>query len=187
MRAKSLEIGTRSQPVQPSVLDVRTLTTKRLSLTAVTPAMKVAFHDSRAAFAKLAGTTLPEFWPEFPEAFAIGEASAAPVEPWTGYLFINRDQPIVIGNGGFVSAPDACGTVEIGYEIAPAYRSVGYATEAAGAMIDIAFNHGAHSVIAHSLAGPNASNAVMNKVGMHFVGEIDNSEVGPIWRWQIDR
>ena len=43
------------------------------------------------------------------------------------------------------------------------------------------------AVVAHTLAETNASNTVLRKVGMSFVGEIDNQEVGKVWRWRIIR
>jgi [ribosomal protein S5]-alanine N-acetyltransferase len=78
--------------------------------------------------------------------------------------------------------------VEIGYEIAPEHRGRGFATEAARALIDYSFAHSEVSaVVAHTLAETNASNTVLRKVGMSFVDEIDNEEVGKVWRWRIIR
>jgi RimJ/RimL family protein N-acetyltransferase len=41
--------------------------------------------------------------------------------------------------------------------------------------------------VAHTLAETNASNAVLRKVGMSFVAEVDDPEVGKVWRWQISK
>lgn len=156
---------------------------RRLSLLPVSPLMQLAMQSSPAAFARILDVTLPAGWPEFPEAFA-GEAQHS--EPWTGYIFVRRDEPQLIGNGGFVAPPDATGAVEIGYEIAPAFRNLGYATEAAQSLVAIAFRHGVDTVVAHSLPVPNASNAVMQKLGMRFVGEVGSGR-SRVWRWRIDR
>jgi RimJ/RimL family protein N-acetyltransferase len=157
--------------------------TLRLTLLPVSPLMQMAMQSSPAAFASLLGVTLPRGWPQFPEAFH-GEVQHP--DPWTGYVFMQRDAFQLVGNGGFVAPPDAAGAVEIGYEIAPALRNLGYATEAAQGLLSIAFGSGAVSVVAHSLPSPNASNAVMQKLGMRFVGEFGSADA-KVWRWQIDR
>ena len=61
-------------------------------------------------------------------------------------------------------------------------------TEAAQGMIDYAFSHQeVRGVIAHTLAQTNASNRVLQKVGMKFIAEVDDPEEGEVWRWQISR
>src|SRR5690606_2315329 len=103
---------------------------ERLDLVPVTAGHRRAFGDSRAAFARFCDATLPEGWPEFPEAFAPRQQEDGP--PWTGYIFVRRADRMLVGNGGFVSAPHpATAAVEIGYEIAPEFRNLGFATEAA--------------------------------------------------------
>jgi [ribosomal protein S5]-alanine N-acetyltransferase len=55
-------------------------------------------------------------------------------------------------------------------------------------MINFAFAHEeVRVVMAHTLAEKNASNRVLQKVGMKFVAEIDDFEQGKTWRWQISR
>lgn len=159
---------------------------ERLDLIPVTAEHRQAFQMSRAAFAAFCDVTLPEGWPEFPEAFTPQEHEG--IHPWTGYIFLHRADRRLIGNGGFVSAPHpVTGAVEIGYEIAPEFRNLGFATEAARTLVALAFDHGAAAVIAHSLPEPNASNAVMQKLGMRRVADISDPAVGHIWRWQVDR
>lgn len=155
--------------------------TNRLILTPVGMDLRIAMRSSRQAFADLLGVRLPEGWPEFPEAFSLTADTSPP--PWTGYLFADLDSCALIGNGGFVSSPDATGTVEIGYEIAPEFRNQGFATEAARELIEIARNAGARAVIAHSLPFPNASNAVMRKLGMTFDAEAGIGD-RKVWRWR---
>jgi RimJ/RimL family protein N-acetyltransferase len=157
--------------------------TNRLVLTPVGMDLRLAMDSSRQAFAQLLGVRLPEGWPEFPEAFAPNVDSSPP--PWMGYLFADKDSCALIGNGGFVSAPDVAGTVEIGYEIAHEFRNQGFATEAAAALVDIARKAGARAVIAHSLPVLNPSNAVMRKLGMTFIAELGSGDQ-TVWRWRVE-
>jgi RimJ/RimL family protein N-acetyltransferase len=154
----------------------------RIRLVPVTPEMKQAMQVSRATFASRIAASLPEGWPQFPQAFQ--PRNQEHLAPWTGYLFLSRTGLLLIGNGGFVAPPDTSGTVEIGYEIAPEYQNRGYATEAGQRLIQIARAAGATTVIAHSLAEPNASNAVMRKLGMAFTGTAKSGALD-VWRWQI--
>jgi [ribosomal protein S5]-alanine N-acetyltransferase len=156
--------------------------TRRLTLLPVTPLMKLAMQSSRAAFADLAGVSLPEGWPEFPQAFS--DCAETP-DPWHGYLFVRRDDSQLVGNGGFVGPPGSDGSVEVGYEIAPELRNQGYATEAAAGLVELAFTHGVRAVTAHSLPWPNASTAVMQKLGMTRRDEVTTPE-GVIWRWGVE-
>ena len=159
--------------------------TDRLHLVAVTAEHKRALLQSRETLAALLGVTIPAEWPTFPEAFADPDATSSP--PWSGHFFIDGETQALVGNGGLVAPPDAEGLVEFGYEIAERYRNRGYATEAGYLLIDLAFAAGAKAVIGHSLAGENASNAVMQKLGLRFVAELANEDVGSIWQFRLDR
>lgn len=162
-------------------------TPPRPDLVPVTPALKTALRASRAAFEEAIGAAVPEGWPHFPDAFEPHANRLPDAHPWHGYLFVLQAAPVLIGNGGFVSAPDVSGEVEIGYEVAPAFRNRGYATEAAKFMVELAFEHGARAVVAHSLAGCNASSAVMTRIGMRLMEELASPDLGVVWRFRIDR
>lgn len=151
-----------------------------------------AFLRDRRELAALLQVRVPDSWPRFPEAFSLpaGESSAAnpPSTGWDGYFFIHPQEEALAGNGGFKGPPDESGTVEIGYEIASEYWNRGLATEAVRGMIDFAFTHAeVRTVIAHTLAEKNASNSVLQKVGMKFVAEVDDPDEDKLWRWQINR
>jgi RimJ/RimL family protein N-acetyltransferase len=80
----------------------------------------------------------------------------------------------VAGDAGlcWLSATDR--EAEVGYTFSPAYHGKGYATEAATALVDLAFSGlGAHRVIGHLDARNTASAAVLERLGMrreaHFV------------------
>ncbi len=142
--------------------------------------------------AEILHVSIPDSWPNFPEAFSvlINESDASEQFPtdWHGYFFILPTGSILVGNGGFKGKPDKSGTVEIGYEIASEHWNRGFATEAVQGMIAYAFAHPeVQAVIAHTLAQINASNTVLKKVGMTFIAELDDPEEGRIWRWQINR
>ena len=107
---------------------------------------------------------------------------------WWTYLFVHAEDGVLIGQGGYKGKPNAAGTVEIGYAIVPSYRRRGLATETAQGLIDNAFVH-AHvkRVDAHTLAEPNPSTKVLEKVGMKFAGAVDHPKLGEVWRWSLQR
>ncbi|KAF0117082.1 MAG: GCN5-related N-acetyltransferase [Hyphomonadaceae bacterium] len=163
------------------------LPTTRLKFVFVDDEIKKTLSSNRAKFAKTYGLKVPDDWPLFPEAFEISKENTAKpsATPWGGYLFLDFAGTKIIGNGGYVGTPNAKSEVEIGYEIAPEFQNLGFATEAATEMVSFALCNGATSVIAHTLARENASNSVLKKVGMKFVSEIPNEELGKVWLWKI--
>ena len=147
---------------------------------------------NKSELAALLQVTVPDGWPHFPEAFSLS-AHESPESnlleaDWQGYFFLHPKDRVLVGNGAFKGPPDDSGTIEIGYEIASEYWNRGLATEAAQGMMDYAFSHEeVRAVIAHTLAQRNASNRVLQKVGMKFIAEVNDPEEGKIWRWQIRR
>lgn len=166
--------------------------TKNLQLRAVNQIHIDLFWRDRGELATLLQVTLPKHWPHFPDAFSPTANEPADANPglthWRGYFFICPASKILVGNGGFKGPPDRSGTVEIGYEIAADYWHRGFATEAAQGMIDYAFaQKEVRTVMAYTLAEKNASNRVLQKVGMRYSAEVDNPKLGKIYRWQITR
>lgn len=151
-----------------------------------------AFSRSKTDLAAILQVTIPDRWPHFPEAFSLPDSPSRETNPpqtdWHGYFFIHPKNRVLVGNGGFTGPPNESGIVELGYEIAAEYWNRGFATEAVRGMLDFAFAcNDVQAVMAHTLAEKNASNRVLQKVGMKFIAEVDDSEEGKIWRWQISR
>ena len=85
----------------------------------------------------------------------------------------------------FKGPPDGEGMVEIAYGVVPAYEGRGFATEAAAALTEYAFDSGdVRLVRAHTLPERNASTRVLEKNGFALVGEVVDPEDGPVWRWE---
>lgn len=165
------------------------MSSQDIQLLVVLPEHREAFHRGKQHLAALISANVPDGWPMFPEAFDLPSTkSHTACTDWPSYLFIWRSLSTLVGNGGFVAPPNSEGEVEIGYEIAPAFRLCGFATKAVKAMVEIAFGRTeVKVVVAHTLAEVNASNAVLKKVGMSFVREVPNAEVGVTWRWELRR
>ena len=168
------------------------LKTSNLQLLTIERIHREAFLHSKSELAKILRVSVPNSWPSFPEAFSIpaeeSHEANPPTNDWPGFFFIDQKNKALVGNGGFHGQPDDSGTVEVGYEIASEYWNRGFATEAVQALIDFAFAHEeVRVVMAHTLAEKNASNRVLQKVGMKFVAAIDDFEQGKVWRWQISR
>jgi ribosomal-protein-alanine N-acetyltransferase len=157
-------------------------------LVATTVPLLESLTTDPAGFSELVGSPIPEGWPEFPEAipFALEflrHASEGDLA-WSMQFFVEAASGTLVGSGGF-AAPPVDRTVEIGYEIAPAFRGRGLGAAAARALVDRAVLSGqVDSVVANTLAGPNASTGVLLSIGFEHIAEQEDPESGSIWQWR---
>jgi RimJ/RimL family protein N-acetyltransferase len=138
------------------------------------------------AFRDAYGISVVDGYLEFPEALtaSLGWIVDDGMDPaWATQLFVHDADNALIGLGGY-KGPPTDGIVEIGYGVAPAYRGAGYATEAARLLVERARAAGVTTVIAHTLAEPNASTRVLERLGFVLAETIDDPDDGPIWRWE---
>lgn len=83
----------------------------------------------------------------------------------------------LIGNCGVRLAEAGAEVGDLGYEIAPATWGRGYATEAAEAMMRFGFEElGLHRIWSHTVAENNASQRVMEKLGMRCEGRLRETQ-----------
>ena len=108
------------------------------------------------------------------------------VVPWVhGFKLVHRTCDNVVGKCGFKGPPDADGMVEIAYGVNAEHEGKGYATEAAGALVNYAFSHAeVHLVRAHTMLRDNASARVLTKSHFQSIGEVSDPEDGLVWRWE---
>lgn len=146
-----------------------------MQLVEITERHRRLFERGPANLVEALGLTLPSGWPEYPKIFL------ARIDPeWPFYLFVDRDQAMVVGSGGFTCSPDARGEVQIGYEIAPAFRRQGIATHM---MRMVLARHPLARPIAFTSAdfGPSAS--VLRKLGFSSTGCHRLEDDVTVWRW----
>jgi RimJ/RimL family protein N-acetyltransferase len=111
----------------------------------------------------------------------------APREPqFGGYLAVDQSDSVV-GTCGFRTGPSVEGEIEIAYFTFPPYEGRGYATEMAAKLIGIALaSSSVRRVCAHTLPKRNASTRILEKVGMHLFGPVEDPEDGIVWRWLVE-
>jgi [ribosomal protein S5]-alanine N-acetyltransferase len=165
--------------------------TPQVRLVPATLVLLHALKDDSEAFTRLIDSPVPDGWPEFPEAigFTLEQLENVPEadRAWTMQFFIDDATGRLVGSGGF-AAPPVARTVEIGYEVAPAFRGLGYGSAAARALVAQALSSGdVDHVIAHTLPGPNPSTGVLVSLGFAHVADQEDPEVGPVWEWRWTR
>ncbi len=107
---------------------------------------------------------------------------------WGGFFVFDRASRQVVGTCAFKSPPDGDGAVEIAYYTFPAFEGRGYASAMARELCGRAQASAAvRTILAHTLAEPNASTRVLERAGFRNVGEILDPEDGRIWRWAIEK
>ena len=165
------------------------LLTTRLRLLPFNKNWLEAIQAGGHAFLAHTGYRLPQPFTEFPESFqATGSAFSEGKQefPWLSFAFLWEQESTYVGQGGFKGRPNDQGVVEIGYEIAEAFRSMGFAHEAIGALVHEAFRHEeVRQVCAHTLPGFNASNHLLIKNKFVFDSTVTDEEDGPVWKWVL--
>ena len=159
-------------------------------LAASVPLLK-ALNDDRTLFSELVGSSVPDGWPEFPEAIGFTlehlQTASEADRSWSMQFFVEQATGGLLGSGGF-AAPPVERTVEIGYEIAPEFRGRGFGAAAAQALVERAVASGeVDHVLAHTLAGPNPSTGVLVSLGFEHVDTQEDPEVGIVWEWRWTR
>jgi len=163
----------------------------QVRLVPATVTLLKAVDEDRTLFSELIGSPVPEGWPEFPEAigFTLEHLRKAPEadRAWSMQFFVDGATGRLVGSGGFATQPVER-TVEIGYEVAPAFRGQGFGTAAARALVEHAVASGeVDHVLAHTLPGPNASTGVLVSLGFEHVDDQEDPEVGTVWEWRWSR
>ena len=136
---------------------------------------------------------VPEQWPEHPQAYSqalvlLKEQPLLPYSGWWLYLFVHPVLKALVGCGGFKSAPDAEGVVEIGCEIAPQFRRQGFAAEGLRGLIGYAFTRPeVGAVDAYSLPMKGPQSELARTLGMKRNGEAADPVAGKVWKWRITR
>jgi [ribosomal protein S5]-alanine N-acetyltransferase len=166
------------------------LETARLKLVPFSPQQLVALLESvekfNIAFGVPAAAGLRDFYVSGDVSPAWLDMLRASKEPdvWKhGFVAVHQEESLVMGTCGFKGPADENGVVEIAYGIVPSYQGQGFATEAAAALVEFAYQaDGVTQVIAHTLPKPNASTRVLAKCGFKYVGEANDPDEGPVWR-----
>lgn len=166
------------------------LNTKNLTLVPHVPAHLLALMDSDDAYRNRSGLAVAHGVRELllagsPDFFAQLRDTTTP-DPWKfGFAILHKIDNLMIGMCGFTGPPDAGGVVEMAYGIAPPFQGKGYATEAAGALVEFASRDPrVRTICAHTLPEANASTHVLEKCGFRKTGEIIDSENNRVWRWE---
>ncbi|WP_236788247.1 GNAT family N-acetyltransferase [Amycolatopsis sp. GM8] len=90
-------------------------------------------------------------------------------QPWLSRGIVLREAGALIGEVGFHNPPDELAVVELGYEVLPAFRRRGVATEAIRALTDWAFATGDASTVYVTIAHDNAASiGLVQSLGFTF-------------------
>lgn len=103
--------------------------------------------------------------------------------PWIGYVAL-ADR-VAVGGGAFVGPPGN-GRVEIAYFILDEHQGKGFATRTARELVTIARAAEPEiEVFAKTAPEPNASTAVLSRLGFEMIGTTTDDEVGNAWAWLL--
>ena len=158
--------------------------TERLTLVPFTLEFAQATLNNRDKLPEMLGLHIPGDWPnpDYAEILPMIVEGLRNDPPGAERirLIVHATDRTVIGDIGIIEPPDEDGNVEFGYSIVPDYRGQGYATEAARAMIEWAFEQpGVKRVTADCLNNNYASIRVLEKAGMQQIETEDN-----LLRWE---
>lgn len=159
------------------------LVTERLELKPLSAQAAAALPEDREKACRDIGAQLAAEWPhpEFLGVLRRQAAASLDAECFGVWVMIERDSRCVVGDIGFHGPPDDAGTIEVGYSAVPNRRRRGYATEAAGALIEWARSQpSVHAIVAGCDPENVPSVRTLEQVGFRRAGEA-NGEIR--WRY----
>lgn len=90
------------------------------------------------------------------------------------WLFINKENDTIVGDGGFKGCPDGDGVIDMGYAIIECQRRKGYGIEAVTALLEWGLaQHGVTAITADCLDDNIPSIRILTRIGMHEVERKD--------------
>lgn len=105
-------------------------------------------------------------------------------QPWSGYLAMTTNREVV-GICAFKNPPDENREAELAWFTFPAYEKRGYGTRMAAHLVEVAAGRSAEvaRLIAHTEPERNASAKICERNAFELLGEIEDPDDGPVWRW----
>ena len=177
MQSRSIQWGIALSLATAYSLIMDPITTARLRLVPATaPLIELEISDLSGFFETLGVEPIPD-WPSVNLApvlpFFRNELETHPSWPgWLSWYWIHdgADTSHLVVGGGFKGAPtDGC--VEIGYETRLSYRRMGFASEAVGAQVLWALEHGNVTYVTAETHTDNAASiGVLKKLRFVLVG-----------------
>ena len=141
-----------------------------------TARLELAPVEAADALAALNGERRPDWSSDYPTegdlviARLIAEGSIPSGDAYGPYKIILHQSGQVIGGCGFLGPPDAAGSVEIGYGLAPSQRGKGIATEAVSGLVGQAWKDPRVArVVAFTEADNEPSQGVLRRAGFHRI------------------
>lgn len=177
--------------VQISHSELRIATT-RLDLVPASPrTLQAELALDLKGLGQLLATTIPDDWPPplYDDDWRNRVLRRLREDPgqgswWVWYFLLRGQTRTLIGAGGF-KGPPRNGQVEIGYSVLPGYQRRGFATEAAGGLVKLAFHQAEIArVIAHTLPDLHGSIRVLENNGFQQRGQPDEPDA---IRFELDR
>jgi RimJ/RimL family protein N-acetyltransferase len=154
------------------------------SLVIDTPRLRLVLESTEAVLRRI-----EELSPEDRQHVSpdwLEQLRASEPSPWThGFSIVARDSQAAMGSCAFTGPPGPDGDAEIAYVVDEKFRGNGYAKEAATALIEFGKRAGLKVLRAHTLAEPGPSTTILAACGFQRVGDVIDSEDGPIWRWEL--
>lgn len=107
---------------------------------------------------------------------------------WWTWLVIRKDTNEAVGSAGFGGGADLEGAVMLGYATYPTAEGHGFATEAAGALIDWALSHPGVGRVCASLPPDNTpAIRVAEKVGMRMLGTVWEEDLDEVLLYCVEK
>lgn len=154
--------------------------TKRLRLLPMTYDFVVKIIENDLSAYNLIEAVKTEMWPESADIkdilHIIRDSLSHKAKPdgFDSWIFINKEDNSIIGDGGFNGSPDEKGIIDIGYAIVETQRKKGFALEAVSALLKWGLSQGCvTAVTADCLESNIPSIKILTRLGMNEIERKD--------------